>query len=351
MKLFKRIFPSPKRNIVISIFILTSAFLLCFALRQINANTYNVPMILILAVFVTSRFTSGYFYGIVASIIGVLGVNYVFTYPYFQFNFTISGYPITIICMLAVSITTSMLTTQIKEQEKIKRESEMEKMHSNLLRSVSHDLRTPLTSILGCTSTIMESGEHISKDEQTRLLADIKSNAQWLIRMVENLLSITKINNQQAQITKTNESVEELVADCLQNFKKQFPNFNVTVSVPDDFLMVAMDAILIKQVILNLLENAAIHSVNATKTELKVYTQNNNAVFEVRDNGIGIDKMLLDNIFDVTIHHDSEGNSDLKKNMGIGLSVCNTIITAHNGTMSAKNARDGGAIFSFTLPL
>lgn len=106
-----------------------------------------MPLLFVLAVLFISRFTDGYIYGLVASMVAVVGVNYVFTYPYFEFNFTITGYPLTFLSMLAVSISVGTLTTQIKQQEQIKLEVEKEKMRANLLRAVSHDIRTPLTSL------------------------------------------------------------------------------------------------------------------------------------------------------------------------------------------------------------
>ena len=124
-----------------------------------SCSDVYVSMIFLLAVLVISRMTDGYFYGILAAVVGVFGINYVFTYPYFAFNFSISGYPITFISMAAVAVITSAMTTQIKQQEKIRADTEKEKMRGNLLRAVSHDLRTPLTSIVGATSAMIENDE------------------------------------------------------------------------------------------------------------------------------------------------------------------------------------------------
>lgn len=137
------------RNTAVCIGILAAATGLCFLLRLLDDSDVYVALIFELAVVLVSRFTSGYFYGLLASVVGVIGVNYIFTYPYFAFNFTISGYPLTFLVMLAVSIVVSALTTQIKQQEKLRAEAEKEKMRGNLLRAVSHDIRTPLTSIVG----------------------------------------------------------------------------------------------------------------------------------------------------------------------------------------------------------
>ncbi len=107
-----------------------------------------------------------------------------FTYPYWAFNFTLSGYPLTFLTMLCVSLITCTMTTKLKQQERIRAESEKEKMRANLLRSVSHDIRTPLTSIVGVTSTLLET-PNLPIAEQRQLLEDARDEAQWLIRVVE----------------------------------------------------------------------------------------------------------------------------------------------------------------------
>ncbi len=338
-------------DILLSALILVITFAFCFLIKDLDGSSVSIPMIFILAVLLISLFTSGYLWGTLSSLISVLAANYVFTYPYFEFNFSLAGYPFTMLSMLTVSVITCTLTTRIKQQEKVKLDAEIEKTRGNLLRSVSHDLRTPLTSILGASTAIMENDNIMSQNDRINLATDIKNDAQWLIQMVENLLSITKIGDgREAKITKTSESVEEVVAESIQKFCKRFPTFPLSANVPDEILMIPMDAILIEQVIINLLENSAIHAESATETELNVFLDGDFVVFEVADNGVGISPEILPHIFDGYLNKKIEDNADGKKNMGIGLSVCYTIIKAHGGTMKAKNAKPHGAIFSFTLP-
>ena len=123
------------------------------------------------------------------------------------------------------------------------------------------------------------------------------------------------------------------------------------VRVPHELLMVPMDALLIEQVLLNLLENAVIHGKGATRISLTVSARQGNAVFEVRDNGCGIDPQVLPRLFEQSVSHGDSPQSDSRRSLGIGLSVCNTIIRAHNGSMSARNLPEGGAAVQFTLPL
>ena len=189
-------------------FLLTAACLalatvLCTLLRQIDDGSgYYVSLIFVLAVACISRWTEGYFWGIFSAVSGVLFVNYVFTYPYWELNFTITGYPLTFLAMLAVSLMISTMNTKIKKQEKLRIETEKEAVRANLLRAMSHDIRTPLTSIVGNTAAILDNGDSFSPEQKRRLLQDVNDDAQWLIRMVENLLSITRMSNGQAKIEK-----------------------------------------------------------------------------------------------------------------------------------------------------
>ncbi|MEG1985226.1 MAG: DUF4118 domain-containing protein [Oscillospiraceae bacterium] len=340
------------KNSALSLVILGFTAALCFLLRRFDEGGDFVSMLYILAVFLIARYTSGYIYGIASSLLGVLAVNFIFTYPYFEFDFTLTGYPLAMLSMLAVSIITSTLTTQAKQHEEARLEAEKEKTRSNLLRAVSHDLRTPLTSILGATSAIIENDDVIDKEERIKLLREVQEDSQWLIRMVENLLAITRIDGEQAaKIIKTPEIVEELIEESVTLFRKRFPSRNVIVSVPKELLIVPMDSVLIEQVIINLLENAVLHGKNVTEIHLTVNCEPPNAVFEVRDNGVGISESVLPHIFDGYFTQSYEDGGDKKKNMGIGLSVCSTIISAHNGKLRAFNANDGGAVFRFYLPL
>ena len=226
-----------------------------------------------------SRFTSGYLFGLIAAVLGVIGVNYVFTYPYMAFNFTISGYPLTMFTFLVVSLVTSTLTTKTKEQDRLRMENEKVKMRADLLRSVSHDIRTPLTSIMGATSAILENPA-LSPAEQQSLLVDVRDDAQWLIRVVENLLSITRIGNESAKITKEPEAAEEVLDEAVRKFRKRFPAVSVEVHVPDELLLVPMDAILIMQVLSNLMENAAKKTAGVQNAVVNFMTQKMIVEFE-----------------------------------------------------------------------
>lgn len=339
------------RNLSVTLALLGGASLVCALLNQIGGGDHLVPLVFVLAVLLTARVTDGFFYGLFAAVVSVFGVNYMFTYPYFEFNFTITGYPITFLTMFAVSTVVGMLTEQVKRQSRIEAEAEKAKMKANLLRSVSHDLRTPLTSIIGASSAVLENYDEFDDAIKRDLIGHVRDEAQWLKQLVENILSITRMKNGPAQIVKDLEAAEEIAAEAVAKFKKQYPDMKVRVSVPDELMMVPMDAVLIEQVLINLMENAVRHGQYTSLIELSVSAQGKNAVFAVKDNGRGIDADVLPRLFEEMFPHAQAHGGDTTRSLGIGLSVCMSIVKAHGGEMSARNRDEGGASVSFLLPM
>ena len=337
----------------VSTTIFFSAIICCVIINQATSESTNsghVPLIFVLAVALISRMTDGYFFGVLGSLVSVFFVNYFFTYPYWAFNFSISGYPLTFFFMLAVSLIISAATTQIKQQEALRAKAEQETLRANLLRAVSHDIRTPLTSIIGASSTLIEHGAQLDPELHQELLRDINEDAQWLVRVVENLLSITRFSGE-ASITKVPELIEDVFAEIVQKFRKTYPAITVEVTVPDEVFLVPMDAILVEQVLFNLMENSAQHGIRTTSITLSVEHRAQSALVRLRDDGIGISPEKLPTLFDGTHGNLNKIGSDSRRNMGIGLSVCRSIIRAHGGELSANNIENGGAEFIFTLPL
>lgn len=454
----------------------------------------NASEIYVLAVLLTSLWTNGFIWGLIASIFGVFGTNYFFTYPYFAFNFTISGYPVTFVSMLLVAMITSTLAAGLKEQmsltkareqktrqlnevsqqllkvqssketaelachwlsnflgratrfyldpvsfiqegtigedvdelheagivrnifatgesavsafsyspltsrenviaviailstkdlppisketenflqlifsqfvmvlerqhleddrQMIVMEQQKERMRGNLLRAISHDLRTPLTGIIGASSAILDNRGKIDVQDMFHLVSDINTDAMWLLRMVENVLSVTRIDNEAAtKLHKSMEPIEEVVSQAVQKTKKHFPACKLQVKVPDEFIMAYMDSTLIEQVVINLIENAIRHSESTEPIEVSVEVSDDNHVqFSVRDHGKGIAAEELPILFEGFSIRNNEKN-DSSRGLGIGLSICKSIILAHGGTISGTNAPDGGALFTFNIPM
>jgi len=342
-------------NIKDALFTILTLLLLLFLniwMQDMFDTKTLIPMIFVLGVFLISLKTQGYFWGITASLLSVLAVNYAFTYPYYAFDLISPECLASAFVMLVVAILTGTLTTQIKHQEKIKAETEKEHMRANLLRAVSHDLRTPLTTIYGSSSAIMENYDSLSKEQQLKLLSEMRQDSEWLIRMVENLLSVTRIDGGKVQLAKSPTVLEELIDAVLVKFRKRCPNQAITVEIPEDFISIPMDAMLIEQVLINILENAVDHAIGMTKLTLSVTVENNMAFFCVSDNGCGIPADRMDKLFTGYLDREIQTPADgSRSNMGIGLSVCAAIIKAHGSEIHAKNNPSGGASFFFSLEL
>lgn len=340
------------KDLSFSLIILLITYFLSYYMQFVFDTDTLVPTIFVLGVFFISRQTEGYVWGVLASLVSVMLVNFTFTAPYFEVDFITSVNMFAALVMLLIAIMTSALTTQIKQQEKIKAESERERMRGNLLRAVSHDLRTPLTSIYGSTSVILENYDSISKEKQLRLLGEINEDSQWLIRMVENLLSVTRIDNSVTQIAKDPVVLDELIDSVIVKFNKHYPKQKVNVNLPKEFVSIPMDAILIQQVLMNIMENAVVHAKGLTEILLIVRIEGNSVVFEVADDGCGIPEERIQHLFTGYLERDMNVPTDgSRNNMGIGLSVCSTIIKAHGGNIYAKNRPEGGALFGFELGL
>ena len=337
------------RDILLLIGILGVAVLLSMALSGIydDNNPFATPLF-ILAVALIARLTDGYACGIAASLAGTFCVNYMFTYPFWEFDVTITGYPLTFTMMLVVSVIISALTTQIKRQEQLRFDAEREKMHANLLRAVAHDIRTPLAAILGASSALQ--AQALPPNDQAALLDEISRDAQWLVRVTENLLSVTRFTGGDMALKKTDEVLEEIVGSAVVKYRRAADALPVRVDMPDRILIVPMDATLIEQVLINLFDNVSAHAENAAHIWLNVAEARGRVSLSVEDDGCGIPPHRLQHLFDGVPRESGEARPDARRGMGIGLSVCRSIIRAHGGEMSAGRSPHGGAAITFYLP-
>lgn len=336
---------------IITAVILAASLLLSLGLDELLPSNTLIPTVFVLGVFLISLLTRGYLCGVTASLISVLAVNFAFTYPFFEFNFTILENLFSAVVMLTIAVSTSTLTTQLKVQEKIRADSEKEKMRANLLRAVSHDLRTPLTTIIGASAAITDNYEVFSREQKVEMLLGIQEDAQGLLRMVENLLSVTKIDGSGVALVKTETVVEELIDEVLVRFHRRYPNQQVEVTIPEEFVSVPMDAMLIGQVLTNFLENAVEHAQGMRRLDLEVRLVPGGVDFAVKDDGCGISRERMEHLFTGYLGGGENRGDAKRRNMGIGLSVCASIIRAHGGKIRGENRPDGGAEFHFFLNL
>lgn len=362
--------PAIPRNLGVTALFLCAAYWASGLLIGHTGGENNSALVFVLAVTMISLLTSGYAYGIAASIIGALCINIYFMEPYESFSLSRTGYPVAMLSMVAISCVVCALTARVKKQatEAVRREkkakalyeqnerlnaekaaiqleSERVAIRENILRAVSHDLRTPLTAISGTVSVLLESPEVSEKN--IAMLSDIKQDADSLIVMVENLLSVTRVQDGTVPLKKREDLLEEVAGDALLTVRRRFPECRVELDLPEDILYLPMDSLLVRQVMVNLLENAIRHSGDTEHIRMRLFRQEDRAVVEVRDRGRGLSPEVLQA---VRTGEAMPLTGDATRGMGIGLSVCQSIIKAHGGFFTAENDPSGGAVFRFGLP-
>ncbi|HNX15639.1 MAG TPA: ATP-binding protein [Oscillospiraceae bacterium] len=234
-------------------------------------------------------------------------------------------------------------------EEENRLQAEKEKLRSSLLRSISHDLRTPLTGIAGGADLLLSNFNEINPETMKSVLNDISSDAFWLSGMVENLLNMTRIQDGRLVIKKNCEVVDDIIGEAVSKIIKQKKDHKLIVEKADEMLLVPMDGRLIIQVLINLIDNSFKHTRDDSSVWVKVYRESENAVFEIADNGGGIREDKIDKLFN-SYYTVDDNNSDKKLGIGLGLNICKSIVEAHGGKITAENNSIGGASFKFYLP-
>ncbi len=224
-------------------------------------------------------------------------------------------------------------------------EAETERLRSSLLSSVSHDLRTPLAAIIGSASSLLQSGASVAGDKARELLENIVDEGEWLARLVYNLIETTRLETGGVTLRKEPGSIEEIAGSALGRLEKILGKREVTTRVPPDLPLAPMDGVLIEQVLLNLIENAARHTPEGTPLEVSARATDSELVVEVADRGPGVPDGDLERVFEKFYH--AKGS----RGAGLGLAICRAILNAHGGRIWAENREGGGAAFSFSLPL
>lgn len=234
----------------------------------------------------------------------------------------------------------------MNREQKILMEKETERIRSDFLRSISHDFRTPLTGIIGACSTLEQQDVSLDESASRSLIRSVSEEAGWLLRMVENLLTVTRVGPSGHKLNKSLEPVEEVLFEALEMARSRFPGTEIRVSQPNDLLLVPMDPTLMVQVLNNLIENAVKYAESGSPIDLTVEEQQHTVTFTVRDYGRGLSETDLQNLFEPINHR----TGDSRHGMGLGLSICKSIIRAHGGIIEGRNGEGRGAVFTITLP-
>ena len=236
----------------------------------------------------------------------------------------------------------------MREKQRVEAQADQEALRANLLRAISHDLRTPLTSISGNANILMERADRLEPEKRQSLFTAIYDDAMWLINLVENLLSITKIEDNRINMNIEPELLEDIFAEALSHLDRNAGKHHIRTELPDDMLMADMDARLMVQVVINIVNNAIKYTPEGSHITLAARKSNQLVVVEISDDGPGISDEAKEKLFDMFYTANNE-RGDGRRGLGLGLSLCKSIVTAHGGKIEAADNHPQGTIFRFTL--
>ena len=242
------------------------------------------------------------------------------------------------------------------ENEKNAREKEEaailaknEQLRANLLRAISHDLRTPLTSISGNASNLLSNSNSFDEATKIQLYTDIYDDAMWLINLVENLLSVTRIEEGRLNLHITEDLVDDVISEALHHVNRKSVEHHITVQHQEDYLFAKMDAKLMVQVIINLVDNAIKYTPKSSNISIHTWKQGDKAVISVADDGDGIPDPMKERVFDM-FYSGANKIADSRRSLGLGLSLCKSIVNAHGGRIEVSDNTPHGTVVTVTLP-
>lgn len=225
-----------------------------------------------------------------------------------------------------------------------------EQLRANLLRAISHDLRTPLTSISGNAGILLANDTAIPVEKRKQLYTNIYDDSLWLINLVENLLAVTRIEDGSMNLRLKPELMDEVIAEALRHVNRKGASHPITVTQSDELALAKMDARLIVQVVINIVDNAIKYTPEGSAIAIRTYVKDRQVVTEIADDGPGIPDEAKPRIFDM-FYTASARIVDSHRSLGLGLALCKSIINAHGGEISVRDNQPAGSVFRFTLPV
>ena len=237
-----------------------------------------------------------------------------------------------------------------EEKEKASVIARNEQLRSNLLRSISHDIRTPLTSISGNADNLLSHYKQLDDETLKQIFSDIYDDSEWLIDLVENLLSISRIENGQMKLNLSLEIMSDVIEEALKHIDRSSDKHNIFVEDAGDILLVDMDARLIMQVLINLINNAVKNTPVGSEICIQSRQIGNEAVVTVRDNGPGIPDDIKPHVFEMFFTGQNKV-ADGRRSLGLGLALCKSIVEAHQGRIVLTDNDPTGCCFTIYLPL
>lgn len=339
--------------IILGLMVLISILFKVFRIEE-----FNILLVFLTGVFFIVIKAKNFLYGIFSSVLCVMYFNYFFTEPYHSFFIYDKNTVVTLVIFFAVSVASGIIATKLKQHfllmsqlEKSKAKIEREKEINMLLRSISHDIRSPLTGIAGTSSFLAENYDVTSKDDAVELLHNMEKDSHYLTQMVENILNMTRIQDGKLKIKKEKDVLDDIISEAASRTVRKDSPCKVVIENDSEIILVPMDSRLILQVFTNIFGNAVKYTPPGTTVTVcsKLDEKNNCAVVTIEDDGNGFSGDNLEKVFEPFYASSSSGDSS--RGFGLGLPICRTIIEAHGGTICAENKKEGGARFVIKLPL
>lgn len=333
--------------------ILIAATLVGLLFSGLKIPEANIIAVYILGVLIISIITSSWMYSFLASVISVLAFNFLFTIPRFTLRAYDPSYPVTFGIMFLVALITGSLASRMKEYARESAQAAMqiekEQLRADLLRSISHDLRTPLTSISGNASNLLSNENEFSQETRMQIYGDIYDDSMWLIKLVENLLSVTRIEDGRMDLRMSAELMDEVIAEAMRHTDRNRDGRKIEVRSDEEFILGKMDARLIVQVVINLVDNAVKYTPEGAQIRIHTGKKDGMVVVSVSDTGPGIPDEQKSKVFDM-FYTGTNRAADGRRSLGLGLGLCRSIIRAHGGEIWVSDNKPQGAVFTFTLP-
>ena len=342
------------KEFLITIGFLSIATVIGMLLIYIGFTESNVTMVYLLCVLLISIFTNGYIWSVAGSLVSVVLMNFFLTEPRFTLHTYDTGYPLTCVIMLAASMLTGTLASKLKKHVRMSEQAAYREktlqLRANLLRTISHDLRTPLTSISGNANNLMYNYDKLDNDTREQIFTDIYDDSEWLISLVENILSVTRFEDGTVTLNMSDQLIDEVIAEALKHINRKSCEHKIHVDCGKELILVKMDARLIIQVIINIVDNAIKYTQEGSDIYIKARKEGRYVIISVEDNGEGIPDDMKENVFDTFFTCNNE-IADNRRSLGLGLSLCKTIINAHGSELELRDNTPHGCIFEFKLQL
>lgn len=363
----KNIIPVAVKDSLIMLLIFAACTLVGLLFQKLHFTDTNIVTVYMLGVLLTSILTDGYVYSISGSILSVFLFCFFLTEPRMSFRTYAVGYPVTFVIMLLSSVLTGTLAAKLKmhvrlseqlalensknaiEKEKIAVRAKNEQLRADLLRAISHDLRTPLCSISGNADMLLCNGERLDEETKRQIYRDIYDDSEWLTGVVENLLSITRIQDGKLKFRFSDQLLDEVIAEARRHISRKNTEHPIQIEC-EELILARMDVRLIIQVLINLIDNAIKYTPPGSIIQVQGIKRDGKAQICVKDNGPGIPDEMKPHVFEM-FYTGKNTVADSHRSLGLGLALCRSIIEAHGGILSLTDNLPHGCIFTFTLPL